>query len=88
MNLSFQNELFEMKIKISGTFEGKCSICKKESNVFSAGDDETHKAVTICKECADKMGDKTLEDAIKEYGKKDNKAFDEGVKIKRKATAG
>lgn len=77
-----------MKIKLSGTFEGKCSICKKETIVFKAGDEDTHKTVTVCKECADRLGDETTAQVIEEYGKKDDEAFGEGIKIEKKGTAG
>ena len=74
-----------MNIKLSATFEGKCSICGKETIVFSAGDEDTHKAVTICKSCADNFGDKPTAEVIEEYGKVDDEAFKEGVKIERGA---
>ena len=77
-----------MKIKISATFEGKCSICKKQRIVFTAGDDDTHKVVTVCKECADKFSEKTTSQIIEEYGKKDDRPFKGGIKIARKGTAG
>jgi transcription elongation factor Elf1 len=72
-----------MKIKLSATFEGKCSICKKKGIVFTSGDEETHKTVTVCKNCADKLGSKSLEDIIKEYGKKDDTAFKDGLKVEK-----
>lgn len=77
-----------MKIKLSATFEGKCSICKKEKTVFTAGDEDTHRTVTVCKECADKLGSESTAQVIEEYGKKDDKAFKEGVKIEGKFNAG
>ncbi|MBU5537273.1 MAG: hypothetical protein QW818_00825 [Candidatus Aenigmatarchaeota archaeon] len=77
-----------MKIKISATFEGKCSICKKENFVFTVGDEDTYKTVTVCKDCADKLGDETTSQVIEEYGKKDVEAFKEGIKIERKTKAG
>ncbi|MBI2084007.1 MAG: hypothetical protein HYT70_00075 [Candidatus Aenigmarchaeota archaeon] len=77
-----------MKIKLSATFEGKCTICKKEGIVFSAGDENTHKAVTVCRECSEKMGSKLLSEAIEEYGKKDKNAFEGGVKFEKGAIAG
>ena len=81
-------ELSVMKIKLSATFEGKCSICKKESVVFTAGDEDTHKVVTVCKECAEKLGPEATSQVIEEYGKKDDKAFEEGIKIEGKKLAG
>jgi len=77
-----------MKIKLSATFEGKCSICKKEGKVFTAGDEDTHKTVTVCEECANKLGGETTSQVIEEYGKKDDAAFEEGIKIEGKRVAG
>jgi len=77
-----------MKIKLSATFEGKCSICGKESMVFTAGDEDTKKTVTVCKECADKMGELQTSEVIEKYGKKDEKSFEEGIKIEKRAEAG
>lgn len=76
-----------MKIKISATFEGKCSICKKKSIVFTAGDEETHKTVSICKDCASKFADQDTASMIEKHGKVDKKSFSEGVKITGKGTA-
>jgi len=76
-----------MKIKISGTFEGKCSICGKEEHVFSAGDEETGKVVTVCKKCADKFNDMQLSEAIEKYGAVDKEPFEKGVKVEKKGTA-
>ncbi|MBI2542740.1 MAG: hypothetical protein HYW24_00955 [Candidatus Aenigmarchaeota archaeon] len=77
-----------MKIKLSATFEGKCMICKKKSIVFTAGDEDTQKTVTVCKECADKMGSESTADVIEKYGKVDKSAFLEGIKIEGKGKAG
>lgn len=77
-----------MKIKLSATFEGKCDICGKEGIVFTAGDEETRKAVTICKECSEKLGDMHTSEVIEKYGKVDEKVFDGGVKIEKKVQAG
>ena len=77
-----------MKIKLSATFEGRCSICGKKSIVFTAGDEDTHKAVSVCKSCAGNLGDKPTAEVIDEYGKKDDKAFEEGLRVeKNKGTA-
>lgn len=72
-----------MKIKLSATFEGKCSLCKKDSVVFTAGDEDTKKAVTICKECADGLGEMKLDEVIEKFGKADNESFEKGVKIEK-----
>jgi|GEM_PF-1359144 len=67
-----------MKIKISATYEGHCMICKKEKVVFSAGDEDTKKVVTICGDCAKELGDVQTSDVIEKYGKKDDSAFKGG----------
>jgi transcription elongation factor Elf1 len=77
-----------MKIKLSATFDGKCDICGKETVVFTAGDEDTKKAVTVCKECSDKLGSTNTSEVIEEYGKVDEKAFEEGIKIEKKGQAG
>lgn len=87
MDLYNETELFVMKIKLSATFEGKCLICKKNTIVFTAGDEDTHKVVTICKECADKMGNTATSEVIEQYGEKDDTAFEEGIKFIKKTVA-
>jgi len=82
-----QDKLFSMKIKLSATFEGKCSLCGKETVVFTAGDEDTKKTVTICKECADKLGDIPTSEVIEKYGKVDEKSFEPGVKVEKKLEA-
>lgn len=77
-----------MKIKLSATFEGKCDICGKETTVFSAGDEDTKKIVTICKECSNKLGEMHTSEVIEKYGKVDEKIFEEGVKIEKTSQAG
>jgi hypothetical protein len=76
-----------MKIKLSATFEGKCGICGKEGTVFTAGDEDTGRTVTVCKECSGKLGEMKLSEAIEKFGHEDKTAFEEGVKIERKAEA-
>jgi len=75
-----------MKIKLSATFQGKCSICGSETVVFSAGDEETGKVVSVCKECADKFNGMQLSEAIEQYGKPDKEPFEKGVKVEQKGT--
>jgi len=77
-----------MKIKLSATFEGKCDICSKEGIVFTAGDEDTKKAVTVCKECSDKLSDMHTSEVIEKYGKVDEKPFEKGVRVEKKAEAG
>jgi len=77
-----------VKIKISATFEGKCDLCNKENvAVFTIGDEESKKVVTICKECSDNFGDKKTEDMIKMFGKFDEKPFEPGIKIEGRSIA-
>jgi transcription elongation factor Elf1 len=76
-----------MKIKLSATFEGKCDICGKGNVVFTAGDEETGRTVTICKDCSEKMSDLHLSDAIEKYGHEDKSAFEAGVKVEKKPSA-
>lgn len=76
-----------MKIKLSATFQGKCSICGQETTVFNAGDEETGKVVSVCKECADKLKDMQLSEVIEQYGKDDKESFENGVKVEQKGKA-
>jgi len=77
-----------MKIKLSAVFEGKCDICGKvKKSVFSAGDEDTGRVVTICRECSDENPGMMTSDAIDKYGHEDNAAFEGGVKVEKKATA-
>ena len=72
-----------MKIKLSATFEGKCMICRKDKIVFSAGDEDTKKVVTICEDCAKGIGDVPTSEVIEKHGKVDDKAFSgQGMTIK------
>jgi transcription elongation factor Elf1 len=76
-----------MKIMLSATFEGKCSLCGKETIVFTVGDEDTKKAVTICKECADKLENMKTSKVIEKFGKENKEAFKEGIKIEKKKEA-
>jgi hypothetical protein len=76
-----------VKIKLSATFEGKCDICGKETVVFTAGDEDTKRVVTICKEDSDKMGSTPTSEVIEKYGHVDEKTFEPGVKVEKKTTA-
>lgn len=73
-----------MKIKISATFEGKCFLCKKEAIVFTVGDEDTKRCVTICKECSDNLGEMKISEVIEKFGKKDEKSFESGVRFEKK----
>lgn len=76
-----------MKIKLSATFEGKCNICREEKIVFTAGDEDTKKTVTVCKECSAEMGEKPTSEVIEEHGRKDKESFKEGVNVEEKSSA-
>jgi len=84
--LKKQNNL--MKIKLSATYEGNCTICGKEKIVFTAGDEDTHKTVSVCQECSDKFGKKQTSEIIEEFGKDDKESFKDGMKIEKKPRAG
>lgn len=72
-----------MKIKLSATYEGECMICGKDKIVFSAGDEDTEKVVTICEDCAKEIGDVSTSEVIEKHGKVDKSAFTEqGMVIK------
>jgi len=72
-----------MKIKLSPTHEGKCMICGKEKIVFSAGDEDTKKIVTICKDCAKEIGDVSTSEVIEKHGQVNEEAFSaQGMQIK------
>jgi len=77
-----------MKIKLSATFEGKCSICGKESVVFTAGDEDTKKTVTVCKECTDRLGEMQTSEVIEKYGKIDEESFENGIRVEKRTEAG
>ena len=64
-----------MKIKISATFEGKCDLCGEEAVVFTAGDEDTHKAVTICRECASDNAGMQTSDIVEKHGHVDDDLF-------------
>jgi protein-arginine kinase activator protein McsA len=64
-----------MKIKISATFEGKCDVCNEEKVVFTAGDEDTKKAVTICRDCAAENAGSQTSDIVEKYGHVDESLF-------------
>jgi len=72
-----------VKIKISATFEGKCNICGKEGKVFSIGDEDTKKVLTICEDCAKRFGEMQASDAIEQFGHEDEKPFKEGIRFEK-----
>jgi len=72
-----------MKIKLSATFEGECSVCGKETIVFTAGDEDTKKTVTLCKECADSLGGMKTSEAIEKFGKADEESFKKGIRFEK-----
>lgn len=72
-----------MKVKISAIFEGICSICKKETTVFTAGDEDTKKTVTICKTCTDKLCNMKTSEVIEKFGMAEEEAFRPGIKFEK-----
>jgi ribosome-binding protein aMBF1 (putative translation factor) len=72
-----------MKIKLSATFEGKCDLCGKKTKVFSLGDEDSKKVLTICEDCSKKLGEMQASDAIEKYGHKDEKPFEKGVRLEK-----
>jgi transcription elongation factor Elf1 len=70
-----------MRIKLSATFEGKCDLCGKETIVFTVGDEDSRKTVTLCKNCSDKLDGTPTSKVVKKYGKVNKKAFEKGVRI-------
>jgi protein-arginine kinase activator protein McsA len=76
-----------MKIKLSATFEGKCDLCGKKAKVFTLGDEDSKKVVTICEDCSKKLGEMQASEAIENFGHKDEKPFEKGVRLE-KSSAG
>jgi ribosome-binding protein aMBF1 (putative translation factor) len=68
-------------VKISATFLGKCSICGRETKVFTAGDEDTKKVVNVCEECAKKLGKTKTSEVVEKFGEKNEEVFKEGVKV-------
>lgn len=57
-------------------------ICCKDKVVFSAGDEDTKKVVTICEDCAKGLGNTPTSEVIDKYGKSAEKsAFSDGMQI-------
>lgn len=77
-----------MKIKLSAVFEGKCDICGKvKKSVFSAGDEDTGRVVSICRQCADDNPGMMTSDAIEKYGHEDKTSFEGGLRVEKRADA-
>ena len=76
--LFVKNKIMIMKIKISATYEGKCDLCSEDKIVFTAGDEDTKKVVTICEDCAKEIGDMPTSDVIENHGKVDESEFEPG----------
>lgn len=70
-----------MRVKISATFIGKCSICGRETKVFTAGDEDTKMTVNVCEECAKKLGKMKTSEVIEEFGEKNEEVFKDGIKV-------
>ena len=77
-----------MKIKLSAVYEGKCDICGKvKKSVFSAGDEDTNRVVTICRQCADERPGMMTSEAIERYGREDRTSFEGGLKVEKGKTS-
>jgi hypothetical protein len=77
-----------MKIKVSAVFEGKCDICGKvKKRVFSTGDEDSGRVVSICEDCSAKNPGMMTSDAIEKYGHEDKSSFEGGVRVEKKADA-
>ncbi len=61
-----------MKLRPSLPFEGKCDICGEEKMVYTIGDEDTKKIVTLCKDCASKYSD---EEIFEKFGHEDKEIF-------------
>ncbi|MEM5853607.1 MAG: hypothetical protein QW228_04535 [Candidatus Aenigmatarchaeota archaeon] len=72
-----------MKIRISATFEGKCDICGNKTTVFTLGDEDSRKVLTICRECCEKLGKMQAGEAVEEFGHRDETPFKKGVRIEK-----
>lgn len=72
-----------MKIKLSATFEGKCDLCGGEAKVFSLGDEDTKRVVTICEGCCKRLGEMQASEVIEKYGQKDEKPFEMGIRVEK-----
>ena len=79
--------VFNMQVKISATFDGTCDLCKKKGKVFTIGDEDTKRIVTICKDCSAKNGQASVTEMIEKYGKKSEKEFEPGVRYEGKPVA-
>lgn len=57
-------------------------VCGKEKIVFSAGDEDTRKVVTICEDCSKEIGDVPTSEVIEKHGKANKEAFkDDGIDV-------
>lgn len=77
-----------MKIKFSAKFEAKCDLCKKKGTVFTVGDEDSKKIVTICEKCVSVGTITDPAELIEKYGKINEKAFRPGVRYLGKHIAG
>lgn len=77
-----------MNVKFSAKFDGKCDLCKKNGRVFTLGDEDTKKAVTICEICVKEGTITSPVELIEKHGKVNDEAFKPAVRYERKPTAG
>jgi len=67
-------------MKISATFYGKCDLCGNFTIVFKIGDEKSKKTLTLCKKCANKLGNMRIKEVVEKYGTISVSSFEKGVK--------
>lgn len=77
-----------MKVKFSPKFKHVCDICGKEGTVFTLGDEESKRAVTICESCINDGKITDPAELIERHGKVKEEPFKPGVRYERKSVAG
>jgi len=70
----------EEKIMISLKHPGKCSICKRDTEVVTFGNTKTRKVAYICEECSKKLDMKTST-FVEKYGERDEEPFKPGIRL-------
>lgn len=65
-----------MRLRPSLPFEGKCDVCGEVKLVYTIGNEDTKKIVTVCKDCTSKYSD---EEIFEKFGHEDEKAFESGI---------
>lgn len=72
-----------MKVKFSPKFQHTCDICKKKSIVFTMGDEDSKRTVTICQKCVQTIGISDPAELIEKHGKVDEESFKSGVRYEK-----